>query len=95
LPKFDSSHNSEICRNDDYGGEGEGSNGGDNKETRAGILMQTVQSQGRDDEDACWEECTSKEGADAEYCEGKLLSLSIGLRMKSTKTDTFQFLPSP
>lgn len=23
------------------------------------------------DEDACWEECTGKEGADADYCEGK------------------------
>jgi len=31
-----------------------------------------VQLQGIDDEDACWEDCTSREGADAEYCEGKL-----------------------
>jgi len=23
------------------------------------------------DEDACWEECTGKEGVDADYCEGK------------------------
>jgi len=25
----------------------------------------------RGDEDACWEDCTGKEGADADYCEGE------------------------
>jgi len=24
-----------------------------------------------EDENACWEECTGKEGADADYCEGE------------------------
>jgi len=25
------------------------------------------------DANACWEECTGREGADADYCEGKIL----------------------
>lgn len=55
---------SEICRNHDHEV--------DNGEASVGILSQTVQLQVIDDEDACWEDCTSEEGADAEYCEGKL-----------------------
>jgi len=65
----------EICRNHDHDGRIDDGND-------VGMLtkipwksdpyqnVNQVNDSG-EDENACWEECTGKEGADADYCEGE------------------------
>jgi len=69
------SYSLEICRNHDH-------NERPNDENDVGMLtkipwksdpyqnVNQVNDSG-EDENSCWEECTGKEGADADYCEGE------------------------
>ncbi|KAF5359677.1 hypothetical protein D9756_002873 [Leucocoprinus leucothites] len=59
----------EVCRNHEHGDKS-GPNGDDEDvEAKKSPLQPVSQRDGDKDEDACWEDCTNKEGADADYCE--------------------------
>jgi len=48
---------------------------GDKSISRQGFPIKRDGFDGND-ENACWEECTGREGADAAYCEGKILGVT-------------------
>ena len=70
----------EICRNHDHDKRPDDGNDDD----IVGVTTKNFWKPDRiddpsEDEDACWEDCTSKEGADADYCEGEHRVLVLGL----------------